>query len=77
MSARWKGGGLIAMPDSMTTPTVADIDRNAAWLFPIVAHYPHKVPSAFLLGDVLRALDAKWENRLLQPLEGTKEQLAL
>lgn len=74
----WKGGGLVQLPDTISTPKASQLVLNYCWLKPVVLQFRDRVPSAFFVADVFLWLDRMWVGKLLVPLnEGdTKETLA-
>lgn len=68
-SDAWKGGGLIQLPDTVSTPKAEQIVLNYCWVKPVVMQFRDRVPSGFFLADMLLILDRLWMGKLLIPLE--------
>lgn len=77
-SDAWKGGGLVQLPDTISTPRANQLVLNYCWLKPVVLQFRDRVPSGFFIADVFLWLDRMWLGKLLIPLnEGeSKETLA-
>ena len=74
----WKGGALIQLEDTTSTPRAEALVLNYSWVVPFVKKFNDRVPSAFFVTDVFLFLDRIWFGKLLQPLNAgeTKQSLA-
>ena len=74
-SGKFKGH-VIHMADAMVS-NLDDIKNNAIFLQALFASWPDRVPSGYLCADVLLALDALLDGKLLPGDAKTKIQLAM
>lgn len=65
----WKGGPLIQLEDTVSTPKAEDLVLNHAWIKPFLLKFNDRVPSGFFVTDTFLFLDKLWSGKLLIPLE--------
>lgn len=77
-SENWKGGALVQLEDTISTPRAECLVLNYSWVVPFVKKFNDRVPSGFFVTDVFLFLDRLWYGKLLLPLEAgdSKQSLA-
>lgn len=77
-SDNWKGGPLVQLEDTISTPRADSLVLNYSWVVPFVKKFNDRAPSGFYITDVFLFLDRLWYGKLLQPLEAgdSKQSLA-
>eukprot|EP00969_Alexandrium_andersonii_P141541 6258938-Alexandrium_andersonii.AAC.1 len=70
MVSGWEGGSFIAIsctPSGLMAPNAQDVNNAHLFLKPFVSAYPHKIPSGYMIADVLLQANESLSNRLLIP----------
>ena len=73
----WKGGSLVQLEDTFSTPKAEDIVLNQPWIFPFIKKFRDAVPSQFFAADVVLYLDQLYSGTLLVPMEEGDSKVSL
>ena len=73
----WKGGALVQLEDTVSTPKAEDIVLNQPWIFPFIKKFRDCVPSQFFAADAVLYLDQLYSGPLLVPTEEGDSKVSL
>ena len=76
-SPEWKGGVLVQLEDTMTTPKAEDLVLNYPWVLPFVKQFRDRIPSQFFITDCFVYLDKTYNDKLFLPVEPGVSKLSL
>eukprot|EP00969_Alexandrium_andersonii_P322425 14245946-Alexandrium_andersonii.AAC.1 len=66
-SGAFKGGPLVRLGSLVRDPSIADVRANHVWLRPFCKKFSDRVPSSFLVADILLEADSMLGYELLKP----------
>ena len=73
----WRGGSLVQLEDTISTPKAEDIVLNQPWIFPFIKKFRDCVPSQFFAADAVLYLDQLYGGTLLIPMEEGDSKVSL
>lgn len=76
-SPDWRGGPLVQLCDTISTPKADDLVLNYHFMMPIIKRFRDRVPSQYFLGDVVLYLNKMHHERLLCPTEEGDSRVSL
>ena len=76
-SPEWKGGVLVQLEDTVTTPKAEDLVLNFPWVLPFVKQFRDRIPSQFFITDCFVYLDKTYNDKLLIPVEEGASKVSL